>query len=115
MTTMTVRAVLCAALVLCGGSIARGGDLDRQERAAARGRACTFRVHPPVADAKLYFEGVLIRGTGLERRFRSPELEEGRHYAYTVLAVWVEHGREVTHEMHVKFWAGDDVVLNFRR
>jgi uncharacterized protein (TIGR03000 family) len=112
---LMVRLALCAILTLSGASIAGGGELDRHEESAARGRESTFRVHPPTADARLFCEGMLLRGTGVDRLFRSPLLEDGKRFAYKVIAVWVENGREVTHEMRVAFWAGDDVVLDFRR
>jgi uncharacterized protein (TIGR03000 family) len=112
---LLLRIALCAALTLCGGAAAVGGDLDRTDGPEVRGRASTIRVHPPTPEARLFFEGTLLQGMGRERTFRSPVLEEGKRYAYTVVAVWVENGREVVHEMRVKFWAGDDVVLDFRR
>jgi len=108
------RTVLCAVL-LFGASWASAGELDRSPEPVDRGRASTFRAHPPRDDARLYFEGTLIHGTGIERTFHSPLLVEGKRYAYKVIAVWVENDREVMHEMHVKFWAGDDVILDFRR
>jgi uncharacterized protein (TIGR03000 family) len=111
---LMLRLALCAGLTLGAALMATGGELDRHEE-ATRVRESRFLVHPPTADARLYFEGALLKGTGLDREFRSPLLEEGKRFAYTVVAVWVENGREVTHEMHVAFWAGDDVVLNFRR
>jgi uncharacterized protein (TIGR03000 family) len=114
MRTVCVRAALCAALAL-GGATVSAGELDRTARAETNLRSSTFKVKPPTPEARLYFEGTQIAGTGRERTFRTPALEAGRHFAYTVVAVWVENGREVTHEMHVKFFAGDDVVLDFRR
>src|SRR5262249_6158320 len=114
-TKLIVRAALCAALTLCGASIVAGGELTRPDEETVRGRACTIRVHPPTSEAKLYFEGTLIKGTGCDRCFHSPMLQEGKRYAYRVVAVWVGNGREVAHEMRVAFWAGDDVVLDFRR
>jgi uncharacterized protein (TIGR03000 family) len=78
-------------------------------------RSSTFKVRPPTPEARLYFEGMLLKGSGRERTFRTPGLEAGRHFAYTIVAAWVENGREVTHEMRVTFFAGDDVVLDFRR
>jgi uncharacterized protein (TIGR03000 family) len=115
MSRVGVRVALCAALVLGGVSVAAAGELDRSEESAPRGRSCRVCVHPPTPDARLYFEGTLLRGTGPRREFCSPLLEEGKRYAYTVVAVWVEKDREVTHEMSVRFWAGDDIVLDFRR
>jgi uncharacterized protein (TIGR03000 family) len=109
------RTLLCAVVLLWAGSLTPAGELDRTPEIAVRARSCTFRVHPPRDDAKLYFEGRLVRATGIDRTFYSPPLEEGKHYAYKVVAVWIENDREVTHEMHVKFWAGDDVTLDFRR
>jgi len=108
------RTVLCA-VVLLSASPLMAGELDRTPEPPIRNRACTFHVHPPSAYARLYFEGTLMQGSGDSRTFHWPPVEEGKHYAYKVVAVWVENDREVTHEMHVKFWAGNDVVLNFRR
>jgi uncharacterized protein (TIGR03000 family) len=114
MKTVCVRAALCAALALCGAPIS-AAELTRREVPEVSLRSSTFRVRPPTPEARLYFEGSPVEGTGRERTFRTPALDAGRHFAYTVVAVWVENGREVTHEMHVKFFAGDDVVLDFRR
>ncbi len=115
MANRCARTVLCAVLAICAGSMAAAGELDRHEEPAARGRESLFRVRPPTADAKLFFEGTLMRGSGRERTLRSPALEEGKRYSYTVVAVWVENGREVTHEMRVAFQAGDDVIVDFQR
>jgi uncharacterized protein (TIGR03000 family) len=109
MSRVGVRVALCAALVLASVSAAAA------EEPAARGRCCAVCVHPPTPEARLYFEGTLLPGTGPRREFRSPVLEAGKRYTYTVVAVWVENGREVTHEMRVAFRAGDDVVVDFRR
>ena len=114
MANRLAHTVLCAVVLLSVSPLA-AGELDRTPEPPPRNRACTFHVHPPRADARLYFEGTLMTGSGDSRTFHSPPLEEGRHYAYRVVAVWVENDREVTHEMQVKFWAGDDVVLDFRR
>jgi uncharacterized protein (TIGR03000 family) len=115
MRTIFVRAALYAALALCAVSISSAGELDRQEAPEVRLRACSFRVHPPIPEARLYFEGIPIKGSGRERTFRSPAREEGKRYAHTVVAAWTENCCEVTHEMRVTFWAGDDMVVDFRR
>lgn len=115
MRTVCVRAALCVALVLGGVSVSAAGELHREEEPEVSRRSSTFKVRPPTPEARLYFEGALVPGTGRERTFRTPALQAGRHFAYTVVAAWVENGREVTHEMHVSFFAGDDVVLDFRR
>jgi uncharacterized protein (TIGR03000 family) len=106
---------LCAALTLGARLTARGGELERRDEPTAHGRHSRFHVYAPTAEARLFFEGTLVKGSGQDRAFYSPELEQGRRYAFTVVAVWVENGREVTHEMRVAFWAGDDVVIDFRR
>jgi uncharacterized protein (TIGR03000 family) len=111
---MFTRTVLCVVVALCLGRAAAEG-LDRPEEPAAQGRVSTFRVSPPTADARVFFEGVLMRGTGRQRTMHSPALEEGKRYTYTVIAVWVEKGQEVTHEMRVPFQAGEDVIVDFRR
>jgi uncharacterized protein (TIGR03000 family) len=109
------RAVLCAALALCAGPAAAGGELESQAAPAAQGRESKVRVYLPTSEARLYVEGTLTGGTGREREFRAPGLDQGKRYAYKLLAVYVEDGREVAHEAWVYFWGGDDVRVNFRR
>jgi uncharacterized protein (TIGR03000 family) len=118
---VTVRAVLGASLVLMGGPAWAGGELDRgaapavRNMPAAAGRESKVRVYLPTADARLYFDGTLTRETGPERVFRAPGLDGNKRYGYRLLAVWVENGREVTHEANIAFWGGDDVAVSFRR
>ncbi len=115
MKTVCVRAALCAALALGGASVAAAGELTRTEEPRRDLRSSVIKVRAPTPEARLYFEGMLVEGTGNERTFHTPALAAGRHFAYTIVAAWVENGREVTHEMCVEFFAGDDVILNFRR
>jgi uncharacterized protein (TIGR03000 family) len=118
---LTVRAVLGATLVLIGGSAWAGGESERGDAPAVRaapaaaGRESKIRVYLPTDGAKLYFDGTPTGGTGLQRVFRAPGLDGNKHYGYRLLAVWVENGREVTHEMNVAFWGGEDVAVSFRR
>src|SRR3954470_15496469 len=54
----------------------------------------SLRVRVP-ADAELLFEGVRTSPVGGVRDFVTPPLEVGRDYRYTVVARWLEGGREM--------------------
>jgi uncharacterized protein (TIGR03000 family) len=64
-------------------------------------------------DAELRFDGVKTPATGAERQFKTPALQPGEHYAYTVEARWQENGREVTQSRQVPVSAGANVRLVF--
>jgi uncharacterized protein (TIGR03000 family) len=118
---LLVRVALGAALALAGGTLFAGGELERRDEPARRaakteeGRESKIRVYLPTSEAKLYVDGTLTRLTGGERLFRAPGLSDTKRYTYRLLAVYVENGREVTHEAWVTFWGGEDVAVSFRR
>ena len=120
MAKLMVRAALGAALALAGG-VAAAGDVERGDAPAAKAAPTPrtweskIRVYMPTAEAKLYFDGKLTREPGLERLFRAQGLDQNKRYVYWLTAVWMENGREVTHETEIAFWGGDDVVVSFRR
>jgi uncharacterized protein (TIGR03000 family) len=64
-------------------------------------------------DAELRFDGVKTPATGALRQFKTPRLERGQHYAYTVEARWQENGREVTQSRRLPVSAGASVRLVF--
>jgi uncharacterized protein (TIGR03000 family) len=64
-------------------------------------------------DAELRFDGVKATGTGPERQFKSPPLQPGLHYAYTVEARWTEGGRQVTQSRRLPVFAGANVEVTF--
>ncbi len=121
MAKSIVRVALCAALLVCGGFVWAGGDLDNKSAPTVKttpttkGLESKIHVFLPTAEAKLYFDGTLTKETGKERNFRSPALEQGKRYSYEVVVVYVENGREVSHETKIVFRAGEDVAVDFRR
>ncbi len=64
-------------------------------------------------DAELRFDGFKATGTGTERQFKSPPLQPGLHYAYTVEARWTEGGRQVTQSRRLPVFAGAHVEVTF--
>jgi uncharacterized protein (TIGR03000 family) len=64
-------------------------------------------------DAELRFDGVKVSGTGPERQFKSPLLQPGLRYAYTVEARWTEGGRRVTQSRRLSVFAGANVEVTF--
>jgi uncharacterized protein (TIGR03000 family) len=121
MAKFMVRAAVCVALLVFVGSAWAGGETDGgtgpsvKTTPTTKGRESKIHVMLPTDEAKLYFDDTLTKETGKDRKFKSPALEEGKRYTYKVVAVWVENGREVTHETKVVFKAGEDVAIDFRR
>jgi uncharacterized protein (TIGR03000 family) len=64
-------------------------------------------------DAELRFNGVKTPATGALRQFKTPPLQPGQHYAYTVEARWQENGRAVTQTQRLPVSAGANVRLVF--
>jgi uncharacterized protein (TIGR03000 family) len=121
MRKLLVCVAVCAALVLCAVPLRAGGELDSQGKPkvetspTAKNRESKIRVLLPTDETKLYFDNALVKGTGVKRSYKSPALEVGKRYTYKVVAVWVENGREVSHETSIVFQAGEDVSVDFRR
>jgi uncharacterized protein (TIGR03000 family) len=121
MAKLLVRAAVCVALLVCVGSAWAGGEVDGnagptvKTSPTKKGRESKIHVMLPTDECKLYFDDTLTKETGKDRSFRSPALEDGKRYSYKVVAVWVENGREVSHETKVIFKAGEDVAIDFRR
>ena len=85
--------------VLSGYVIARAYEARLAEGLSWRSYMC-LRL------ARLYFDDTLTRATGGERMFRAVGLNDNKRYTYRLVAVWVENGREVTHETWITFWGG---------
>jgi uncharacterized protein (TIGR03000 family) len=121
MVKLFVRVALCLGLVLSSGFVwaegegAAPGDPVVKTTKTEKGRESKIRVYLPTTEAKLYFDDTLTKASGKERDFRSPALENGKRYSYKIVALWIENGREVTHETKIIFQAGEDVAVDFRR
>jgi uncharacterized protein (TIGR03000 family) len=121
MAKLLVRVALCAALVVCVGSVRAGGEVDGnaapkvKTTPTEKGRESKIHVYLPTSEAKVYFDDTLTTAKGKDRTFCSPALEEGKRYSYKVVVMWMENGREVSHETKIVFRAGEDVAVDFRR
>jgi uncharacterized protein (TIGR03000 family) len=65
------------------------------------------------ADAQLWIDNKPTTSTGPRRKFASPPLALGSHYAYDLKATWKEKGHEVTQTQRVEFTAGAHVNVTF--
>src|SRR5262249_53231424 len=65
------------------------------------------------ADAVLWLNGQLMRRTGAERDFISPELKEGETYAYEVKARWVQDGLPKEETIEAKVHANKTTTIRF--
>ncbi|HVS36052.1 MAG TPA: TIGR03000 domain-containing protein [Gemmataceae bacterium] len=65
------------------------------------------------AAAEVWFEGQKTTQTGTDRLFRSPDLEPGQDYVYSVRAHWEADGKAMDQTRKVTVHAGDHVVVSF--
>src|SRR5436305_927491 len=65
------------------------------------------------ADARLFAQGQPTRQAGAERRFRTPALEPGREFRYTLIAEVDRGGRAVRETRQVAVRAGERVRVVF--
>jgi uncharacterized protein (TIGR03000 family) len=68
----------------------------------------------PTATAQVWFENTLTTQQGTERLFRSPALEPGKNFTYTIKARWMENGTAVERDRQVNVQAGQKITVNFR-
>ncbi|HZY85642.1 MAG TPA: TIGR03000 domain-containing protein [Gemmataceae bacterium] len=86
---------------------------EGRDEALTPGRdTAVITAHVP-KDAELRFDRVKVTGTGEVRQFKSPPLQPGLRYAYTVEARWKEGGREVTQSRRLPVFAGANVEVTF--
>src|SRR5687768_827607 len=90
--SVVVALVLCVPAAEAGDQVAGKRDPAVMVRRAEGGREAKIRVLVPTPDAKLWFDDTLTTGTGGDRSFLSPPLEEGKTYTYRVTIVWRENG-----------------------
>ena len=88
---LTATVVLLLTFVVGLAALAdEGQDKGKSPANNAKGesKAVTLKVILPEAKAKVTIEGQLTRTTGETRTFRSPPLEPGKKYVYTLAAEW---------------------------
>ena len=65
------------------------------------------------ADAKLIANGQIMKQTGAERRFVSPELIPGINYSYTFTAEITRNDRAISETIEVEVFAGNETRVTF--
>jgi uncharacterized protein (TIGR03000 family) len=81
-------------------------------KAAAPGAPATLTVIVP-PDAEIEIEGAKTTSTGQLRRYKSPPLQLGAKYHYTIKATWMENGKPRTLELQVPVSAGTESAVDF--
>jgi uncharacterized protein (TIGR03000 family) len=71
-------------------------------------------VRVPVFDAEVWFNGEQSASQGRTRVFKSPPLEPGFKYEFTVRARWQENAQVTTVEQRVRVTAGDQVLVDLK-
>jgi uncharacterized protein (TIGR03000 family) len=66
-------------------------------------------------NAAVWLQGKLMPQTGTRREYRSPALDVGKKYIYTVHAAWIENGKLVSHTQQFTVRAGALVSANLTR
>lgn len=74
----------------------------------------TVTIVVPTADAQLWFGETAMAQQGMVRVFRSPALEPGKNFSYTLRARWLEQGQAVERNRQVYVQAGQRVNVDFR-
>jgi uncharacterized protein (TIGR03000 family) len=70
----------------------------------------------PRGDAKVWVDGTpMTAGSGTQRAFVSPALEQGYSYSYRVTATWTENGQEVRVERRVPVAPGRVSIMDFTK
>ena len=89
-------------------------DPKKDKTDAGRPARATVVLSVP-ARATVTVEGQALKSTGGERTFRSPELESGREFVYTVRAVIELAGREEVESQQVRVTAGETTRISFEK
>jgi uncharacterized protein (TIGR03000 family) len=87
-------------------------QLGQLQPITASTQAATLQVTVPPT-AEVWIEGQKTTQTGPERTFRSPPLESGKSYLYTVRARWMEAGGAVEQFQAVTVSAGGTANVRF--
>jgi uncharacterized protein (TIGR03000 family) len=82
------------------------------DSAVSDAAAATLIVRLP-PDAKLEAQGVEIPAKGTLRRLKSPPLEAGKPYSYTLKVTWREGEQSRTEERKVAIAAGQEFIVDF--
>lgn len=91
---------------------------EKTEKVEKKGDAkiVTLKALLPQANAKLTVEGQLTKLTGETRTFRSPPLEPGVKYVYTLIAEWEPNNyTKIKRTIKKNVEAGQDVEIDFRK
>src|SRR5262245_36998654 len=118
----TVSLVL---LLMLGYSVTTATSQDKDKavkdkappkEAKGEAKAVTLKVLLPEAKAKLTIENQLTRTTGETRTFRSPPLEPGRKFVYTLVAEWEPNNyTRITRTVKRNVTAGENVEVDMRK
>jgi uncharacterized protein (TIGR03000 family) len=82
--------------------------------APVQGGKAFIDVRVPTATAQVWFDGVLMRQSGVERHFVTPPLTPGEMYAFEIRASWRDvAGKELTRTRRVDVRAGEQQVVDF--
>jgi uncharacterized protein (TIGR03000 family) len=86
-------------------------DPQKEEEQSLRQGKSIVVVKAP-RDAKIWFDGRLMKRTGVEQKFVTPKLRRGQTYSYEVEATAVRKGKSVTKTEKVLVKAGKRVRLD---
>jgi uncharacterized protein (TIGR03000 family) len=107
-------------LLLFAGFSAPAQEKDKPkgppQEAKAEPKPVSLKVLLPQANAKLTVENQLTRQTGETRTFRSPPLQPGQKYVYTLTAEWEPNNyTRITRTIKKPVVAGESVEIDMRK
>ena len=89
------------------------GEPKKKDKKDAKKEPGKVTIHLP-ADAKLTFNGVAASGSGEERSFLTPELDQDRDYEYVLAAEVTRDGQRVVATERVLVRAGNVTTVSLR-
>ena len=79
----------------------------------AAANSVLVKVSVPDPNAQVFFGEATTAATGSERVFRSPPLQPGQAYSYTLKARWTENGKPVERTRTATVHAGETLTVSF--
>jgi uncharacterized protein (TIGR03000 family) len=110
--TKPMLRTMCA----CALMILYSGAGFAQQKQATQSQSVILRVLLPAQDALLRIDGSPTGQRGNIRLFRTPPLEPGKDYEYTLTAVWEPNNyTTITRTRKVTFRAGPEIVADLNK
>jgi uncharacterized protein (TIGR03000 family) len=113
-TLNLLRAGFIGLALVAAVSLAAGQPPDAAKKSDTAKKRIILIVKVP-ADAQIEVDGAPTKATGEVRKFKSPELDVGKDYSYTIKATWTRNGKPIVVERKVAVRAGEETEVDLRK